>query len=351
MSIVVVTGISGSGRIELLRELADYATAERGEAVVVHDVGALIANECSRLRIPITDQKMLDVDRHLRELLRSNALRIVENKILRNSDALHFVGVHATFRWKSRLIPGISYPDLVVLKPDLFINVVRNAADISETNHRNPKWDDGEVPDLRETQAWMMEEEFATEILADVSGKPVFIVARDHNISNLADLFFTSKKRIYLSYPITAVRQDNPQLLDQIQGPILKELEKLFVVFNPLSIKDMLLTYDDTNNAFPELVDQLTPEAKELVKTRTIERDYQFIDQSDAVVVFYLTEKLSPGVLGEMYYAHRTQKHVFMCFPKGISPFLDDVTDIIKTAPEELLKWLKGFAQVDSDAV
>jgi hypothetical protein len=30
---------------------------------------------------------------------------------------------------------------------------------------------------------------------------------------------------------------------------------------------------------------------------RTIERDYRFIDQSDVVVVLYMTEKVSPGVL------------------------------------------------------
>jgi hypothetical protein len=44
---------------------------------------------------------------------------------------------------------------------------------------------------------------------------------------------------VYLSYPITEIREENPELLEKIQGPILQRLEKLFVVFNPLSIQDM----------------------------------------------------------------------------------------------------------------
>lgn len=339
----VVTGISGSGRIELLEELANYAQ-QQGESVQVHDVGALIAEECARLRIPVTDQKILDVDRPLLQSLRATALRTVENEVLRAPDDVHLVGVHATFRWKGRLIPGVSYSDLVSLAPDVFLNVVRNAADIVETNRENPKWADSGAPDLETTQEWMVVEEFATEVLADVLSKPVFLVARDHAIPNLHDLFFAKKKKIYLSYPITAVRKENPELLEQVQGPILQRLQDLFVVFNPLFVRDMPLTYENAGGNFPELVDDLTPGAKQLVKARTIERDYQFIDQSDAVVVFYLTDKLSPGVLGEIYYAHRTQKPVFMCYPKGISPFLEDATDVILQGVDELMDHLEQYA-------
>ncbi len=173
-----------------------------------------------------------------------------------------------------------------------------------------------------------------TEILADVIGKPMFIVPRTHHLNNLADLFFTNKKKIYLSYPITAVRESDPELLARIQGPVLADLEKLFVVFNPLDIKDMPLTY----------IKDLTLHEKELIKKRTIERDFQFIDQSDAVVVMYFTDKVSPGVLAEIYYAHRNQKPVFMVFPGGKSPFIEDATTFMADTLEELMVQLREFA-------
>jgi len=345
MSVTVVTGVSGSGRVELLEELSRYIQEERGMPVVAHDVGRVIAEECQRLRIPITDQRILNADRSLLQALRASALCNVQREIQENPEALHLVGVHATFRWKSRLIPGVSYADLIALSPSSFVNAVRNVAEVVGTNQDNPKWANTGAPDLRDTQEWMVEEEFATEVLADVLGRPMYIVAREHNVENLAKLLVGGNKRIYLSYPITAVRKENPKLLDQVQGPILRELEKLFVVFNPLAIKDMSLTYENAEDIYPHLKGQLTPEAKELIKARTIDRDYQFIDQSDAVVVYYLTEKLSPGVMGEINYAHRTQKPVFMCFPKGRSPFLEDATDTIESDLQVFMRRLEEFSR------
>ena len=238
----------------------------------------------------------------------------------------------------------MSYQDVIEIQPSGFINIVRDVKDIMARNEKNPKWDPDTLPNVQETQEWMMVEEFASEILAEVVNRPIYLISRTHNLANLTDLFFSQKKKIYLSYPITAIEKDEPQLLEKIQGPILKELEELFVVFNPLTIKDMALAQEGTTNAFPESVDQLTVKAVEIIKTRTIERDFQFIDQSDAVVVLYPTEKVSPGVLAEIYYAHRNLKPVFMFFPGRKSPFIEDATTQIETTLEALMKRLKTFA-------
>ena len=260
------------------------------------------------------------------------------------SEYLHLIGLHATFRWKSRLIPGISYQDILDIKPDGFINIVRDVKDIMECNKQNPKWNSDTLPNVQETQEWMMVEEFATEVLGEVLNVPVFLVSRKHNIPNLTDLFFSNKKKIYLSYPITAVEKERPDLIKKIQGPILQELEKLFVVFNPLAIEDMPLTQNGIELSVPDLVDQLTPKAREIIKKRTIERDFQFIDQSDAVVVFYMTDKVSPGVLAEIYYAHRNQKPVYMAFSRKKSPFIEDAATYIEPDLDTLMEKLKQFA-------
>jgi adenylate kinase/nucleoside 2-deoxyribosyltransferase len=338
----IATGVSGSGRIELLQDLK-AAMESRGVRVAVHDVGALMRSEATRLRIPIVDDRVLDIDRPLLRALRASALKAAEIEVLRTPNvAVHLVGLHATFRWKNRLIPGISYQELVDFKPDGFLSVVRTVDKICETNKANHKWDDLTRPDLQETQEWMIEEEFVTEVLADVSQAPMFLVSREHHIHNLADLLLTNKKKIYLSYPITAVRESNPELLAQVQGPILERLEELFVVFNPLAVQDMRLAGESD---LPDYIGEVTAKAKDIIKARTIERDFQFIDQADAVVVFYLTDKVSPGVLAEIYYAHRNQKPVFVVSAGARSPFLEDVAQVLEPTVDALLPHLETFAR------
>lgn len=340
----IVTGVSGSERIELLDELKKCADAH-SRNVKVYDVGDLIRRECIKYKIPVTDERILDMDNSQLRLLRGAALKEVRLAMQEQpDDCVHLIGVHASFRWKGRLIPGISYQDVLDIKPDGFINIVRDVKDIMGRNKNNRKWDELTLPNVQETQEWMMVEEFTTEVLAEVVKAPIFIVSRTHNLPNLLDLFFSSKKKIYLSYPITAVEREEPELLARIQGPILEDLERLFIVFNPLTIKDMDLAHNGVRRAVPELMDQLTSRAIEIIKTRTIERDFQFIDQSDAVVVFYLTEKVSPGVLAEIYYAYRNQKPVFMAFQGKKSPFIEDAVKYIESDIDILLKRLQDFA-------
>lgn len=340
----VFTGISGSGRIELLEEIKVEAEG-RGKSVRVHDVGALIRQEAITHKIPIVDERFLDMDNSQLRLLRASSLKEVEVEIIKGGEVdFNLIGIHATFRWKGRLIPGISYQDASRLAPDAFISVTNNVKEVWETNQKNAKWDQHTLPNFEKTQDWMMVEEFATEIMADVQGKPIFLASRNHNIANLTDLLLTEKKRIYLSYPITAVQEDQPELLARIQGEILDKLEELFVVFNPLAVEDMPLASPTASDDLPQLVDQLTPAAIELIKTRTIERDYQFIDQSDAVVVFYLTERVSPGVLAEIYYAKRNQTPVFMVFPGKRSPFIEDAVTVIEADLDSLIDRLAAFA-------
>ena len=345
----IVTGISGSERIELLNELKDYIENNSDKRVGVYDVGDLIKVECKKNKKPLIDERILDIDRSLLNCLRSCAIREIQMSLMKNNNIeAHFIGIHATFRWKNRIIPGILYKDLCSLKPTGLINIHRDVKDICAANKKNTKWDEDTLPDLKETQEWMMEEEFVTEVLADVLEVPIYLISRKHNLSNLADLFLSNKKKIYLSYPITEIQEENPKLLAEIQGPILKKLQDLFVVFNPLSIKDMSLTYPDAGKkmqTLPGLIEQLTKDERDLVKKRTIERDFQFIDQSDAIVVIYMTNKLSAGVLAEIYYAHRNQIPVFMAFSGKKSPFIEDATDVIEEDIEPLIKRLEKFAR------
>jgi len=338
----IATGISGSGRVEFLEEVAKAANAA-GPRLVAYDVGAMLREEFERNGFPFVDARILDADPQTLRLARASVVKSIQIAMLKNpAIQCHIVGVHATFRWRQRLIPGISHQDLLGLQPTGFLNIVDEVKRVHQRNKRNPKWVKESLPNLQATQEWMIEEEFVTEMYAEVLGRKVFVVARNHTPANLADLFFSNKKRIYLSFPITAVQDTNPELIQQVQGPILQRLQRSFVVFNPWWVEDMLLAAKKGLEDLPELMNQLTPEALDIIKRRTVERDFQFIDQADAVVVFYLTDKVSPGVLAEIYYAHRMQKPVFMVFPTSRSPFLEDAVTFFETDIDKLLDCLES---------
>lgn len=340
----IITGISGSGRIELLNELEEYAH-EKGKKILIHDVGKLIFEEAEKLNIQLTDDKVLDIDKKLLGTLRENALKEVEILELKNPDVeLHLIGIHATFRWKHRIIEGLSFRNLLRFNIEGFINIVDDVEKIYKINSKNRKWNKDTLPNLEETQNWLMEEEFVTQVIADFFNKPAYIIARNHKIDNLYDFFFSNKKKIYLSYPITAIKDSNPEILTRIQTEFLEQLEKLFVVFNPLAIKDMSLTYGENKIELPDNIAEVTETVKEIIKARTIERDFRFIDQSDATVVVYPTDKLSPGVLSEIIYSHNNQKPVFVYFSGSKSPFLENYATYMTSDFSDLVEKLQFFS-------
>lgn len=341
-TIWIATGISGSGRIELLDKVKNAATASN-QSVVTHDVGQMLREDFTRNGIPFVDSRILDADPALLRMARASVIKSIKIEVLKSpKETCHLISVHGTLRWRQRLIPGLSYQDLVILEPSGFLTIVDEAKRVWDKNHLNPKWDKQSVPNLQATQEWMVEEEFVTELFAEVFHRiPAYLVAKNHTPENLLDLFLSKKKKLYLSFPITAIQESHPEIIKEIQGPILERLQETFVVFNPWWIEDMPLANKKDNSEFPELLNELTFDTIQNIKNRTIERDFQFIDQADGMVCFYPTDKVSPGVLAEIYYAHRMQKPVFMVFSEKISPFLEDAVTKFESKPDTLLKYLE----------
>lgn len=119
---------------------------------------------------------------------------------------------------------------------------------------------------------------------------------------------------------------------------------KKFIVFNPLAVKDLGEVEKFRKSPNTE-DDSEFNKIKELLNTRTVQRDFRFIDQSNAVVVYYNTEKNSPGVFAEIYYAYRTGKPVFVYYPYKASPFLLDAVTELKSDFEEFLSILDEYSK------
>ena len=200
----------------------------------------------------------------------------------------------------------------------MFINVVDNIADIYERMEKSTQW-----AGIRKTalNVWLDEEEFLTRQLAHLTEKPYYTVARQHELANFYELLFSDKPKFYLSYPITLLT-DTPEEIKRIRE---------------LGAKLMLNV--------PATMSELDDDVIEQIKTWTISRDYQFVHQSDFVVVLYPTDKLSPGVLSEMNYASRHNKPVYAVYSETRSIFFENLCDKIFDTFEELEDFLKETYQ------
>ncbi len=335
---IICTGISCSGRKELIKDF-ETLCIQRQLNIGFFNVGDYMHRVAAESRVHFTE-KVLDSDPAVLSLARRTAFY----EIARDAQAYQhaIIGLHACFRWRGSLLEGFSFKDIEILPPDMFINVVDNIADIYQRMEKSTQWSGTRKAALN---VWLDEEEFLTRQLAHLTEKPHYTVARQHNLVNFYELLFSEKPKFYLSYPITLLR-DTPEEIQRIRK-LGEKLSKSYICFDPLAIKDMaLVTFskaeaDDDMLNVPETMSELDDDVIEQIKTRTISRDYQFVHQSDFVVVIYPTDKLSPGVLSEMNYATRHNKPVYAVYNETRSIFFENLCDKIFDSFEELEEFLK----------
>ena len=331
---IICTGISCSGRKELMGEF-ETLCRDKGLRVGFFNVGDFMYSAAAASGIQFTD-KVLDSDPAVLSLARRSAFYEIAN--VAHSYDHTFVGLHACFRWNGKLVEGISFQDVHGFPADVFINVVDNLADIAQRMEDNPQWA-GMRRD--EINVWLDEEEFLTKQFANLKGKIHYTVARQHNLENFYDLLFSKKKKFYLSYPITLIRQDAPDQIENIRR-FGSKMRKDFIIFDPLDIEDMDLIHstessqEETDDSNITTVSDIDQNFSVQIKTRTISRDYQFIHQSDFIVVIYPTDKLSPGVVSEMNFASRYNKPVYAVYSHARSPFFEHLCERIFDTIEEL---------------
>ena len=334
---IICTGISCSGRKELMTDFAAFC-AQKGVNIGFFNVGDYMHQIGAESNVDFTE-KVLDSDPAVLSLARRTAFYEIAQLAADYKHAV--IGLHACFRWRGSLLEGFSFKDIEIIQPDILINVVDNIADISQRMEENMQWTGMGKATLN---VWLDEEEFLTRQLAQLIEKPYYAVAKQHDLENFYELLFSPRKPIfYLSYPITLLR-DTPEEIEKIRE-MGEKLSRSFIVFDPLSIKDMaLVTRSKADGAdplnLPPTMGEMDVDVIEQIKTRTISRDYQFIHQSDFVVVIYPTDKLSPGVLSEMNYASRHNKPVYAVYNETRSIFFENLCEKIFDTFAELEDFL-----------
>lgn len=338
---IICTGISCSGRKELMANFKILCMKQKLN-IGFFNVGDVMHRAAAESRVHFTD-KVLDSDPAVLSLARRTAFYEIARRTESYEHAI--IGLHACFRWRGSLVEGFSFKDIEILLPDLLINVVDNITDISGRMKESAQWSGMDNTTLN---VWLDEEEFLTRQIAHFTEKPHYTVARQHDLENFYELLFSPKPKFYLSYPITLLR-DTPDEIKKIRE-IGERLSRSFIVFDPLTIKDMALVTAGGDGRVPAAtMGEMDDGVIEQIKTRTISRDYQFVHQSDFVVVIYPTDKLSPGVLSEMNYATRHNKPVYAVYTGTRSIFFENLCDRIFDTFEELADFLTTTYETDKN--
>ncbi len=309
---IFCTGISGMQKLTIIEELKPFLE-KHGRKVAIFDTWHYLSQAGADLGQKVTKEKVLDL--HNLDALRAIAFERICNEIdglLKADPETHvLIATHACFRWNKFLRSGFDVHYLNKINPDIYVNFVDDAQTIYENLKQDSQWSNR--LSLEEIITWRDEEMFITETLAIFQNKDFYLIPTCENILSLGNMILNpERKKIYMSFPITAIQEEQPELLDEAKV-IAAALRKHFIVFNPLSIKDL----GDLNTLQSKVQKQLN--------AATVWRDFKLISQSNLVAVYYPVEKNSPGVNQEIMFAFTHGKDVFLYYPKdfGLSPFWD----------------------------
>ncbi|MEM1516024.1 MAG: AAA family ATPase [Thermofilum sp.] len=356
--VAFVTGISGSGRLALLQEVQ-----RRSPSVHVIDVGSRMYSKSEELGVQIPEGKILDMDPLALDYLRAVTFEDILRELESTSHEVVAISTHVSFRWKKHLLQAFNFYYVNRIDPDIYVNVVDNAHSIYARLSGDRAWRNRLT--IKDILVWRDEEFFITKMLADYRRKPCYLFPRREDPAMLERILFNVEKaskeggrrmwKAYLSYPITHVKGDEKFFAEK--EDIKKKLKEAgLVIFDPITIEDSVLIdlaiqaksegkeyveiSEDGFQAKVSVNDLLA--AVEDIRDQIVARDYQLINQSDMLVVFYPVRVLSPGVLSEIKYGYTHNKDVFAIFPhEGASPFFEYYTTKVFKDVDSLIDHLK----------
>ncbi len=322
--LIFITGISGSGKQQYINEVQDIAR-DKGQTLDIYHLGDTMYHAAAEIGHPITDGRILDVGPPLLDYLRTIAIKDIMLKM--NPNNINIILTASCFRWNKFLMRAFDVSQLQELKPDIYITIIDNIKSVHERQQNSPQWR-GKLEPF-EVLLWRDEEIFVSQTLAQFQRKPHYVISKNESAKTLFNLIFNQyMHKMYLSYPITNIEKTKPEFFTDLQhiGDVLR---KSFIVFDPLTIKDL-------DPAFT-----LKNLDRKFIEDDTVIRDYTFITQSDFVVVIYPVNERSLGVAAEMRLAKTLGKKVYAYIEEG-SPFGIEFYDKAFNTLDDLFEFLSA---------
>jgi adenylate kinase len=350
---VVATGISGAGRGSYLSQVEALARKD-GRRVRIFETGDMMFETGRKLGIDIPEDKILDLSPSTLNFLRTT----VFEQIIRESKEVDdvIISTHACFRWKKHIIQAFDFHYLDQIRPDIYVSIIDSITSVRARQEAQPQWR-GQLS-MKDILVWRDEEVFVTKSIADFQRRPFYVVPSDEPPETLFRLLYRpGTAKAYLSYPMThtGTEGDDVRKKDDFRERLRRTG---MIVFDPVAIGDAELPAfladakkrGDGKVTYSKRGVDVSFDVKEAeevaddVNDQIVARDYQLIDQSDMIVVYYFLPVMSPGVLSEMTYGFTNKKNVYAIFKGPESPFFKYYSTKIFQDEDALLGYLKEKA-------
>lgn len=320
-----------------------------------------------------------------------DAWRGIFKSILQDFDgdreAHHILGAHLTFRYKQVPSCPIGFSELVNWRPDCIITFIDDAYPVRERVHAGGY----KAFTLSELITWRAEETLVGDLLARAIDKenppPNYVVAIQHPADMVARLIRGDPARVYLSHPISDIRDDatHRRTIDDFRKRV-RALSNL-AVFEPLAIDEMppiqraasspagafafdsmdaahrwpvldqpLTLADDSDISFPlQVPREEISAASRGIEAQVRTRDYRLVEQAECLLIYRPTMgqtgesgRAGTGVTAELRRAEHDGKRIITFVKKGEDPLIrspfgldrSDDPDIVYEETEDAL-WEK----------
>ncbi len=330
--VIVVTGMVGLDKKSYLAKVCQLAAA-RGREIALFNVGDMMYAEAP----DISPGKILDILLKRLHLLRRSVFKDIITKAKKAPNLI--VNTHATFRWRHGLFPAVDFDQMRQLNADTFICLIDSVAAL----HGRLLSEHASVHTLKDLIVWREEEIISTEMLCKgINEKtPFYCLARggtEETVETFYRLLFEPKiKRVYISYPMTAV-VDFEDVKKEI-AVFRQTMKQHFTCFDPGDLEESFLPRQALQAAeegrdFLEAsagdslirldLDQIRQIERDIY-SQTYARDFLLIDQAEMIISFIPTlpdgrAAISSGVERELQHAHEAAKEVYVIWPAKQTP-------------------------------
>lgn len=338
--IVVTTAISGSGEMENLENVIDYAKRRKKRAAIFN-VADLFFEQAQKIALRIKKEKILNTKRQTMIALQSAIAEHLLGELSdwSNPNSFAIVNIHATFYRKGIFKRGFSSYYISRFNADTYINLLSDAEVVFGNLSKRPQWsflfENIEKKDvLKKIMSWQSDEIKDTEGWAEREQKKFFIVPTRSSPEVIYRIVFEPWRKIfYLGMPITHLcGEQYAEARDRIDR-LAEWLRNYVALVDPRQVEPLTL----------EMLACIDKEIYHQVVVRDLE---WLIPQCDGIVAFHPEVLISTGVNHEIREVFETNGESFVIYPydkKSISPFFIDWTDeqIFKNEEEFKARFLE----------
>ena len=330
--IVVVTGMVGIDKKSYLENVCRLA-GEQGKEILLCNVGDMMYTEAP----DIPAGRILDIPMKRLSSLRRSVFKDIIAKARQAPNLI--VNTHATFRWRHGLFPAVDFDQMRQLNADMYICLIDSITAL----HIRLNTEHSVEHSLKDLIVWREEEIIGTEMLyKGIDEKiPFYCLARgseNETTEAFYRLLFDDKsKKVYLSFPMTAVA-DMEDVKKQI-NEFRKLMKQSFLCFDPADLEESYIVQKarQAKNVGLDYIEitalgqQIRLDLQEVlqierdINSQTYARDFMFIDQSDMIISFIPSmadgrAAISSGVERELQHAHEAGKEVYVIWTAEQNP-------------------------------